>query len=61
MIDYLAITGTDGARQCCGTCEAVRHLDVDLGFVCTDCFTHLVQVEIGLRQLAVLHTEEEEP
>jgi hypothetical protein len=61
MTDHLTIAGTDGACQCCGTREGVRHTDADLGFVCTDCFTCLIQVEIGLRQLAVLQTGEDEP
>jgi hypothetical protein len=59
MSNYLALTGTDGACQCCGSRDGVRHVDPDLGFVCTECFTRLVQVEIGLRQLAALHAEGE--
>ena len=59
MIDHLAITGADGVCQCCGTREGVRHTDADLGLVCTECFTRLVQVEIGLRQLAVLQSEDD--
>jgi hypothetical protein len=60
MTDHLAITGTDGACQCCGTREGVRHTDADLGFVCTECFTQLVQVEIGLRQLTACEPWEED-
>ncbi len=51
----LHLVGTDGRCQCCGEPGALRHVDPDLGFVCTDCFCALVMVDIALRQSAALN------
>jgi len=60
VIHFLALTGANGRCQCCGTAEHVHHLDVDLGFVCPECFELLREIGEDLRQLAALQAAMDE-